>query len=160
MPSRVAPPLLLLALLLPALLSSGCSSTPERWAETRVNDVTYSVLYNLVLTTIDAEGFIVRKREPQSGRIESDWVYGTSQRRVRGPSRRKVFAVIEPIEGDDFRVAVRVAEEVIRKGGLLATNIRASNDWEEFDDNFDDAEYLMAKIAALLDAHRARATAP
>lgn len=152
MPSRVAPPLLLLALLLPLLATAGCSSTPERWAETRVNDVTYSVLYNLVQTTIDAEGFIVRKREPQTGRIESDWVYGTSQRRVRGPSRRKVFAVIEPIENDDFRVAVRVAEEVIRKGGLLATNIRASDDWEEFDDNFDDAEYLMAKIAALIQA--------
>ena len=153
---RVAPQLLLLALLLPPLLAAtGCSSTPERWAETRVDDVTYSVLYNLVLTTIDAEGFTVRKREPQSGHIESDWVYGTSQRRVRGPSRRKVFAVIEPIEDDDFRVALRVAEEVIRKGGLLATNVRASDDWEEFDDNFDDAEYLMAKIQALVQAGQA-----
>ena len=156
MPSRVAPPLLLLALLLPTLLSTaGCRQTPERWAETRVDNVTYSVLYNLVLTTIDAEGFTVRKREPQSGRIESDWIYGTSQRRVRGPSRRKVFAVIEPIENDDFRVALRVAEEVIRKGGLLATNVRASDDWEEFDDNFDDAEYLMAKIQALVQAGQA-----
>jgi len=150
---RLAKPLLLLALLGPALLATaGCTSTPERWAETHVNDVTYSVLYNLVLTTVDAEGFTVRKREPQSGRIESDWVYGTSQRSVRGPSRRKVFAVIEPLEDDDFRVALRVAEEVIRKGGLLATNVRASDDWEEFDDNFDDAEYLMAKISALIKA--------
>ena len=151
--ARLARPLLLLLVLVPALLSTAaCSGTQERWAETRVNDVTYSVLYNLVLTTVDAEGFTVRKREPQSGRIESDWVYGTSQRSVRGPSRRKVFAVIEPLENDDFRVALRVAEEVIRKGGLLATNVRASDDWEEFDDNFDDAEYLMAKIAALVRA--------
>ena len=151
-----APPPLVLALLAPLLLlSAGCSATKERWAETRVDDVSYSVLYNLVLTTIDAEGFTVRKREPQSGRIESDWIYGTSQRIVRGPSRRKVFALIEPLEGDDFRVALRVAEEVIRKGGMLATNVRASEDWEEFDDNFDDAEYLMAKISALVQAGQA-----
>jgi len=141
--------LLLLPLL---LLSAGCSSTPERWAETTVSDVGYSNLYNLVLSTIDAEGFTARKREPQTGHIESDWVYGTSQRLVRGPSRRKVFAVIEPLEGDSFRVAVRVAEEVIRKGGLLATHVRESEDWEEYDDNFDDAEYLMAKISALVQA--------
>ena len=56
---------------------------------------------------------------------------------------------------DDFRVALRVAEEVIRKGGLLATNVRAWDDWEEFDDNFDDAEYLMAKIQALVQAGQA-----
>ena len=150
---RLAKPLLLLALLGPVLIATaGCSGTQERWAETHVNDVTYSVLYNLVLTTVDAEGFTVRKREPQSGRIESDWVYGTSQRSVRGPSRRKVIAVIEPVEDNDYRVSLRVAEEVIRKGGLLATNVRASDDWEEFDDNFDDAEYLMAKISALIQA--------
>jgi uncharacterized lipoprotein len=149
MPSARAA-LLLLPLLL--LLAAGCSTTQERWAETRVNGVGYSNLYNLVLSTIDAEGFTARKREPQTGHIESDWVYGTSQRMVRGPSRRKVFAVIEPLEGGDFRVAVRVAEEVIRKGGLLATNVRASEDWEEYDDNFDDAEYLMAKISALIQA--------
>lgn len=146
------PSLTLLLLVLPSLLATGCTSTPERWAETRVDGVSYSVLYNLVLSTIDAEGFTVRHREPQSGRIESDWVYGTSQRTVRGPSRRKVIAVIEPFEGDVFRVALRVAEEVIRKGGLLATNVRASDDWEEYDDNFDDAEYLVAKIAALIRA--------
>jgi len=151
--SRLAKPLLLLALLAPALLAAtSCSGTQERWAETHVNDVTYPVLYNLVLTTVDAEGFTVRKREPQSGRIESDWVYGTSQRSVRGPSRRKVIALIEPVEDEDFRVSLRVAEEVIRKGGLLATNVRESDDWEEFDDNFDDAEYLMAKISALIKA--------
>ena len=149
MPSRRSSPLLVLALL---LLTAACASTKERWAETRAHDISYPVLYNVVLSTIDAEGFTVRKREPQKGRIESDWVYGTSQRLVRGPSRRKVFAVIEPVDRRVFRVAVRVAEEVIRKGGLLATHVRASEDWEEYDDNFDDAEYLMAKIAALIEA--------
>ncbi|HZL98696.1 MAG TPA: hypothetical protein VFD43_00460 [Planctomycetota bacterium] len=149
MPSRRILPLLLPALL---LLTAACSSTQERWAEAHARGVSYPVLYNLVLSTIDAEGFTVRKREPQKGRIESDWVYGTSQRLVRGPSRRKVFAVIDPSEEGGFRVAVRVAEEVIRKGGLMATHVRASEDWEEYDDNFDDAEYLMAKIAALIQA--------
>lgn len=157
MSSRPSPPhapgrAWMLALLAPLLLAVGCNTFQERWAETRVDDVSYSVLYNLVLSTVDAEGYIVRRREPQSGLIESDWVYGTSQRVVRGPSRRKVFAVIEPLEGESYRVALRVAEEVIRKGGLLATNVRNSDDWEEYDDNFDDAEFLMAKISALIKA--------
>jgi len=152
MSRRLAP---LLLLLLAAWPSAGCSATKERWAETTVHDVSYPVLYNLVLSTVDSEGFPVRRREPQAGRIESEWVYGTSQRLVRGPSRRKAFAVIEPLKDDDFRVAVRVAEEVIRKGGMLATNVRESEDWEEYDDNFDDAEYLMAKIAALIRAGQA-----
>jgi hypothetical protein len=132
---------------------SACASIEERWAEAHFVGISYPTLYNQVLTTVDSEGFVVRHRFPEAGRLESDWIYGTSQRRVRGPSRRKVFAVIEPDERPDgFVVRLRVAEEVVRKGGLLATNVRASEDWEPFDDNFDDAELLMAKLVALVNA--------
>ncbi len=146
--------------LLAALLLAGCSALEERWAEARFAGISYPALYGVVLTTVDADGFAVRDRNPQTAAIHSEWVYGTSQSVVRGPSRRRVHALIEPVEGDAFMVRLRVEEEVVRKGGMLATNVRESENWEPFEDNFDEAEYLMAKIAALLDAHRSRAKVP
>ena len=152
--SRAATPAgaVLAALGLLCALAPGCASPGERWAEGAVAGVSYSVLYNVVLTTVDAEGFVVRYRDPQKGAFESEWVYGTSQRVVRGPSRRKVYARIEPVEGDRFLVRLRVVEEVIRKGGLMHVNVRESDDWEPFDDNYEDAEYLMARLMALIAA--------
>ncbi len=143
-----ARPALLAALA--ALLLAGCASVTERWAEATIDDLSYPSLYNVVLTTIDSAGFTVRQRDPNVGRIESEWVYGTSRTVVRGPSRRKVFALIEPQPGGSFLVRVRVAEEVVRKGGMLATNPRAIEAWEEWEDNYDDAEYLLARVVALL----------
>jgi hypothetical protein len=131
---------------------AGCATQVERWAEGSFDGVTYSVLYNVVLTTVDAEGFAVRHRNPQQGVFESDWIYGTSQRVVRGPSRRKVYARIQAEDGGSFLVRLRVAEEVIRKGGMMAVNVRESEDWETFDDNYEDAEFLMAKLVALIRA--------
>jgi uncharacterized lipoprotein len=145
------------ALLLPLLLAAlaGCSTTDERWAEASYEHLSYASLYNVVLTTIDAEGYPVTIRDPQRGTVETDWVYGQSNTVVRGPARRKVYATITPLDGaDGYRVRLRVAEEVIPRGGLLATHPRASDDWKPFDDNFDIAEYLMAKIAALLVGNR------
>jgi hypothetical protein len=146
-----------LALLAVLLLAAGCASSNERWAEAVYAKISYQNLYGVVQTTIDAEGYPARVRDVQTGRIETDWVYGNSNTVVRGPARRKVFARIEPLpeeEGDGFLVRLRVAEEVIPRGGLLAVNPRESDDWEAFQDNFDTAEYLMAKIAALLPDHR------
>ena len=133
-----------------AALMPGCASPSERWAEGSFEGVSFSVLYNVVLTTVDAEGYVVRFRNPHKGAFESEWVYGTSQRKVRGPSRRKVYARIEPEEGDRYLVRLRVAEEVVRKGGMTAVNVRESEDWEPYDDNYEDAEYLMAKLVALI----------
>jgi hypothetical protein len=146
-------PLLLAAL---ALLCSSCASSKERWAEAAYGRISYHDLYGIVQTTIDAEGYIARVRDVQNGRIETDWVYGNSNTVVRGPARRKVFARIEPLPDDEdgYLVRLRVAEEVIPHGGLLAMNPRESDDWESFQDNFDVAEYLMAKIAALLSDNR------
>ena len=146
--------------LLAVLLLTGCSSVSERWAEAHFYDISYPSLYGVVVTTVDAEGFAVRDRDPQTAEIHSDWVYGTSMRVVRGPSRRRVHAELLPQGEDAYLVRLRVEEQVVRKGGMLATNVRESENWEEFDDNYDDAEYLMAKVAALLQAHRARAATP
>jgi hypothetical protein len=155
-PRRPARRLGLRPALLPALLAatvlSACSSPTERWAEGGFPGISYSVLYNVVLTTVDAEGYTVRTRDPQKGSFESEWVYGTSQRVVRGPSRRKVYARIEPDPVEGYLVRLRVAEEVIRKGGMLAVNVRESDDWEGFEDNYEDAEYLMARLVALVRA--------
>jgi hypothetical protein len=150
-------------LLLPfALLLSlpACSSLGERWAEASFHGISYPSLYAVVLSTVDAEGYAVPLRDPQTAELHSDWIYGTSRSVVRGPSRRRVHAELEPVGEDGWRVRLRVEEQVIRKGGMLATNVRESENWEEFEDNFDDAEYLMAKIAALLREHRARGNAP
>jgi hypothetical protein len=147
-------------ILLLASLATACSSVKEHWVESTYGNITFPSLYNVVLTTVDAEGYPVRNRNPGEGRIESEWVYGTSQRVVRGPSRRKVIAEIEPQPGDLLLVRLRVAEEVVRKGGMTAVNVRESEDWEPFEDNFDDAEYLMAKVAALLNENRVTLPAP
>jgi hypothetical protein len=142
------------------LLLTACNAPGERWAEAGFEGISYPSLYGVVLSTFDAEGYVVRDRDPSAARLESEWVYGTSMRVVRGPSRRRAHAEIKSVGDNQWLVRVRVEEEVVRKGGMLATNVRESENWEEFEDNFDDAEYLVAKVAALLDAHRARVTAP
>jgi hypothetical protein len=53
----------------------------------------------------------------------------------------------------EWVVRLRVAEEVIRKGGFLNRNVRESDDWEEYRDNFEDAELLAEKVRALLAEH-------
>ena len=74
-PSALHPAALLL--LLAALLPS-CASVNERWVHSSYSGISYGSLYNVVLTTVDAEGFPVRTRDPGAGRIETDWVYGTT----------------------------------------------------------------------------------
>jgi len=149
-----------LPLALVLLLLAGCSSFEERWAEARFEDVSYPSIYGVVLATVSAEGYAVPERDPQAGEVHTDWIYGTSRSVVRGPSRRRVHAEIAPLAERAFRVRLRVEEQVIRQGGLLATNVRESDNWEEFDDNFDDAEYLLAKMNSLLQAYHAREPEP
>ncbi|MBM3985040.1 MAG: hypothetical protein FJ296_05020 [Planctomycetes bacterium] len=146
--------------LLALLLLPACSTLRERWAEASFQDISYPSLYAVVLSTVDAEGYAVIQRDPQSAELHSEWIYGTSRTVVRGPSRRRVHAEMEPVGEKGWRVRLRVEEQVVRKGGMLATNVRESENWEEFEDNFDDAEYLMAKIAVLLREHRERGNAP
>lgn len=117
--------------------------------------ISYDALFSVVATTIDGEGFPVRRRNTVTGEIETDWVYGTSLREVRGPSRRKVYARVEIDEATGgFVVKLRVAEEVLRKQGELATHIRNMRGWEKYGDNWDDAAFLMAKLGALLHDYR------
>lgn len=154
-------PAMRLVAALTLLLLASCSSFSERWASAQFDQISYPALYQVTVTTLGAEGYIVRNFDAQSARVDSEWVYGTSQRTVRGPSRRRVHVEITPLEVDrSFLVRIRVEEEVIRKGGMLATQVRESDDWESFDDNYDDADYLIAKLAALLDAHRSRNPQP
>lgn len=142
------------ATLLVALALSSCglvdeSEAPPRWAYGRFVDVEYNALLLVIGSTIEGEGFDVVRTDPGDGTVETDWAYGTSQRQVRGPSRRKVLADVTP--GDEgYDVRLRVREEVIRKLGLMATDVRRSDDWEPFPDNIDDAEFLMTKLQALL----------
>ena len=142
------------------LLLASCSSFSERWASARFTEISYGALFSQVVTTLGNEGYTVREMNAQTAKVDSDWVYGTSQRTVRGPSRRKAHAEITQLADRAFEVRIRVEEEVIRKGGLLATQVRDSDDWEEFEDNYDDADYLIAKLAALLDAYRSRNPEP
>lgn len=147
-----------LPLVLAALLSmTGCvsvGSPTERWVEQHFDEFSYGTLFNVVLTTVDAEGFPARVRNPDAGEIESDWVYGTSVRKLRGPSRRKAIVRISSVDGAEgvYLVRLRVAEEVLRKGGLLAAGPQRAkeDDWESFQDNVENAEFLMQKIVRLV----------
>lgn len=140
--------LLLLAVV--ALPLAGCSSTREKWAALELQDLTYSNLYLGVIDILDGQGFPVHARDPNVGKVESEWLYGTSVRAVFGPSRRKAYVEILPSVGTPgaLMVRVRVAEQVIRKAGLRATRVRESDDWEDWEDAYDDAEFLAAKIRA------------
>ena len=117
------------------LLLASCSSFNERWASAQFDEISYPALFGVVVTTLGAEGYTVRDYDAQTAQVDSEWVYGTSQRSVRGPSRRRAHALIVQLAERSFQVRIRVQEEVIRKGGMLATNVRDSDDWEEFEDN-------------------------
>lgn len=123
---------------------------PPRWAFGHFEGIGYNDLLLVIGATVEAEGFSVVRTDPNDGSIESDWAYGTSQREVRGPSRRKVVGEVAAADGPGYDVRLRVREEVIRKLGLMATDVRRSDDWEPFPDNRDDAEFMMAKLQALL----------
>lgn len=143
-----------LAHLLVGATLSGCLSTPELWAEVNFDGLAYDNLWVVVIDLLDSEGFHVIAGDPGSGSLESEWLYGTSVREVRGPSRRKATVEIsQRLEGPGWKVRVRVREEVIRKGGMRATQIRESAEWEEWHDNWDDAEFLAAKIRARLSTY-------
>lgn len=152
---------LLACLLLGALALTSCAAHAERWAVLRFERLSYSNLYQQVADALDGSGYRVIKQDPGSGRIETDWDIGPSLREVRGPSRRKAVARINAVDHDDdggtiYEVRVRVREQVIRKGGLLAHEIRSSEDWEDWKDNYDEAEYLLARLGALLQDYRVR----
>ncbi|MCB9899428.1 MAG: hypothetical protein H6825_15585 [Planctomycetes bacterium] len=152
-------------ILLLGALASGCATSSERWAEVRFQDVSYLNLYRAVADVLGSEGYPVKREDPVEGLIETEWRYGESVREVRGPSRTRAFVTIEPseIEREDqdplpvTLVRVRVPEEVIRKGGLLARNERNSEDWEEYKDDFERAEFLAEKIRILLADHHVSA---
>ena len=72
----------LLGLVLVALAAGGCAGISERWVEARFRDISYASVYNVVITTVDGEGFAIRNRNPDPGELVSEWVYGTSQRAV------------------------------------------------------------------------------
>jgi hypothetical protein len=157
-------PALLVALSLALLLASlpGCAGRKKHWLSLEFDEITYANLYLSVIDVLDARGYGVSKRDPSLGQIESDWVYGTSVRQVFGPSRRKAVVEIEQIDSAAgiYEVRVRVREEVIRKAGLRATHLRESDDWEEWEDSFDDAEHLAAMLRALLYDHVISAPQP
>jgi len=138
-----------LAILL--VLAAGCAAAPtDRWVERRFDGFSTGVMFNLVLVSLDAEGFAPRDRNPDTGEIVTDWVVGLSNREMRGPTRRRVHAVVTAHEEGRQLVRLRVATQVIRRGGLLAVNVRESEDWESIPDDVDSAELLLAKIAALV----------
>jgi hypothetical protein len=135
-------------LLLLSLVS--CASKTEKWFEVPIHRLTFYSLYQTVLDLVEAEGYQVLMRNSGEGTIETEWQTGISLREVRGTSRQKVHVDIQGTEVDGFIVAIRVQEQVIRKGGLLGLGLNQERDWEDFPDNFDEAERLAAKVRALL----------
>ena len=134
-----------------ALLLPGCASNTERWAEVSVYELGYQNLYHAILDLLEVEGFHVVRRDPREGTIESEWLLGISRREVRGQSRRRCHVDIEAKGEGEYVVRIRVEEQVVRKAGLLGNAARFDeDDWEPFPDNFDDAEYLVYKVRALL----------
>ena len=133
-----------------------CAVRPERWAVMNLERLSYSNLYQQVADALDGSGYRVMKQDISSGRVETDWQYGPSVREVRGPSRRRAIAQVNALDDGLFEVRVRVLEQVIRKGGTLARHIRESDDWEDWKDDYDEAEYLIARLGALLSEYRVR----
>jgi len=144
---------LLFAGLLAAILLSGCLSPSEtyaRWVQAPFDDISYPSLFGVVAATMGAEGYPIPAADIGDSGLKSEWAYGTSQRAVRGPSRKRVHVEIERQGERAFNVRLRVEEEVIRKRGLLATEVRESGDWEAYPDDIAEAEYMLAKLRAML----------
>lgn len=140
-----------LVVVLACSLTTSCASNKERWAEISMQELSYQNLFASVLDMLELEGYLVHMQLPDTGEIDTDWLRGISRREVRGPSRRKAHIEIKPLEGPrQFVVRIRVEEEIIRKGGMLARENAKESEWEPFPDNFEDAEYLAAKLRALL----------
>lgn len=148
-PAPAAPLLSTLLLALGLALLPGCAGPPPLWAELDFERIGYGNLYVSIVDLLEVEGYVVASRNPDSGVIETEWLIGPSIREVRGPSRRKAVVEVEPT-GERLHVRLRVREQVIRKAGMGATNLRFNDDWEDYRDNWDDAEYLAAKLRALL----------
>jgi len=147
---EIRPTRWIMALVLVMATGPGCEVTPPAaWASMSFPDVTYSDIFSVVLTTLHGEGYLAKTRDAETGNIETDWLYGQSQAKVRGPSRRRVIVHIDP-EGAGQVVRLRVVEEVIWKAGMRATNLRESDDWEIADDNFEEAEFLLARIRGVM----------
>ncbi len=146
------PPLRLLALAVLVPVLGACASVQHRWAEVTIHELSYQNIYSSVLDMLELEGFGVSRRLPDEGRIETEWFTGDSRREFRGPSRRRVHVEIRRKERDDgYVVRMRVQEQVVPKGGTLGGGQRfRESDWEDFPDSFEDAEYMAAKLRALL----------
>ncbi len=154
--------LMLIACLLSGVLG-GCAAMPEaRWVERRFGDIGYQSLYTVVLASLDDAGYLVRSRDPDAGRVETDWAYGMSQQEVRGPSRRKVVVELDDEAADWYMLRLRVPQQVVRKGGLLAKGVRNIPDdkWEGYGDDEMEAQLLMAKIQSILRLSGATAERP
>jgi hypothetical protein len=137
--------------------TTGCATTTQRWAEVNMQELGYQNLYASVLDMLEMEGYSVHKRLPDLGEIETEWLRGISRREVRGPSRSRVHVDINRAEGRrHYVVRIRVEEQIVRKGGMLSTGDHRESDWEPFPDNFEDAEYLAAKLRALLSEYAIR----
>lgn len=144
---------------------AACASSRERWAEVRFAELSYPNLFRSIADVLASEGFPPAGEDTSEGTLETEWQYGTSVREVRGASRRKVFVVIEeqPATADaqnadvTWIVRLRVAEEVKRKSGLLDRS--EHGEWEEYRDNFEDAELLAEKVRALLADHHVSVSA-
>lgn len=144
---------LILFLAMAVMLAStvGCASNKERWAEVQMQEISYQNLYSSILDMLELEGYVVHMGLPDSGTVETEWLRGISRREVRGPSRRKVHVELKSAEAArQYMVRMRVEEQIIRKGGLLSSGTPPETAWEAFPDNFEDAEYLAAKLRALL----------
>ena len=141
-----------LGLALATAVLPACASAREKWAHVPLQGLSYQNLYHAIIDLLEVEGVHVRIRNPGIGTVTSEWQQALSRREVRGPSRRKVHVKIvsDPDVDGAYTVSLRVEEQIIRKGGLLSSGVRQDDDWEAFPDNYEDAEYFVAKIRALL----------
>jgi len=112
--------------------------------ELRVEDVSYSDLYQLTCHVIDREGFRISEADPHLGTIVSSWNYNKITDVGRFPIRRQLEAKIER-DDESYLVIVRIDQEANRDG-YGVSDPELSSYWDEYGWDYKTCETILKKI--------------
>lgn len=126
------------------LITLSCFGCGSNWMALRVDEVSYSDLYQLTCHVIDREGFKLSHADPHLGTIRSSWNYNKITDVGRFPIRRQLEATIKR-EDDAYLVSLRIDQEANRDGYGMS-DPELSDSWDEYGWDRKTCETILKKI--------------
>ena len=148
------PILLFLAVL--AVAPSGCRLMREmglggddpEWVERTYHAINRADMMRLTTTVVESH-YSVRRQDPVTGELETNWRYGDYDRKTHYHVRERVLAeVLRGEEEDSILVRLRVQQQISDEPGRFLD--KSSTKWKTHDDDVPQAELLLARLDALL----------